>query len=300
MWSGLPLIREAEVEHSDNSEDERHSGEEEGEGERGEEGGEERVVWGERGREMVHKRYSEEEEGERGKEGGEEREGEMVHESQEVWATEEEREDWIQPQGEGWKVPLIHEGGGGEERWGEGAAGEIEEEREEGEGEGKRRRVTNEGWEERYVGEEGEEEVDITPAPNEQQPEDELRASSNSLDLASQEAEPVAPEAEEDTQHLYATVPATHKAKKRMKMMKEAQKREQKARKQKRKMEERAEKEQRKEREKERKTREKERKSARLRDEMGLGNIMRMQDGDTGHRGRAQAHFIDAATAPLF
>ncbi|CAI8048342.1 hypothetical protein GBAR_LOCUS26684, partial [Geodia barretti] len=142
----------------------------------------------------------------------------------------EEEEELGQGQGDGWEEHLIRqearEGEG--ETWGDGNARE-----EEGLG-----RYTNEGWEERYVGEEGEEPLEITPAPL-RQTADELGASQNSLNLTTQEeVEPVAVETEDDTQHLYAKIPEAHKAKKRLKMMKQAQKEERKARKQKLKMEE--------------------------------------------------------------
>ena len=259
MWTGLPLIREAETECSDGS---VQGGEAGGREERGGEG---ETGWG-----------------------------------------EDEMGEWVQQQGDGWEVPLVPEES---HTWGEeGTTREAEQEEEE-EGEerkgvvdgGKRRHVTSEGWEERYVGEDGED-PEIMPAQL-GQIEDELRASDNSLDLASQRVEPVSLETEDDTQHLYATVSASHKAKKRIKMMKEAQKREMKARKEKHKMEERLEKERRKARERERKAREKERKTGgtKLRDEMGLGNVVRLQDIDSStHTGRAQAQFIDAATAAIF
>ena len=273
VWTGLPLIKEAEREYSDGSDDGR-GGEEErerGEGDRGELG--EGV--GHEGRV----------EGELGEEGYE--------------------QEWFQGGGDGWEQRLIQQeevDKGGEQPWEEDGAREAEqEEGDESGGEDKKRRYTNEGWEERYVGEEEEEPPEISPAPL--PPRDELGASQNSLNLAShEEVEPVAPETEDDTQHLYATVPESHKAKKRMKMMKEAQKQERKARKQKRKMEEREEKARRKARERERKVREKNKKGlTKLQEEMGLGEAMRLQDIDTSTpAGRAQAEFIDAATAPFF
>ena len=153
-----------------------------------------------------------------------------------------------------------------------------------------------------YAGEK-EEEPEIVPAPPEPR-EDDLRASSNSLDLSSQE--PGAAETGQDDQQLiYATVSETHKAKKRAKMMKEAQKRELKARKDKRKMEQKTERERRKKAAKERKQREKERKKmAKERQErmdMGLGNVVHLHEVDTSTKqGKAQAKFIDAATAAIF
>ena len=108
--------------------------------------------------------------------------------------------------------------------------------------EGRRNNMTVEGWQKRYVGEE-DEEPEITPAPLEE-PEDDLRAFNNALDLATQGAEPGDPETEQDTENLiYTTIPESYKAKKRMKMMKDAQKQDRKAQKEKCKMEERAERE---------------------------------------------------------
>ena len=271
VWTGLPLIREAEREYSEESEDERQADERQrgGEGERE----------------------------------GEERQGGLGG------------GEWVQVQGDGWEERLIQEEADAA-RWGEGATREAEEEGEDGEGEdgegGRwdrrtrvpvRHRVTKEGWRERYVGEEWEE-PEIGPAPLGQM-DDNLGASNNSLDLTSQGVEPVPLETEDDTQNLYATIPESHKAKKRVKMMKEVQKRERKARKDKRKTEEKAERERRKARERERKLREKERKKAakeiKLRDDMGLGNVMRLHNVDTStSQGRAQAQFIDAATAAIF
>ena len=276
VWTGLPLIKEAEREYSDGCSDDGRGGEEErerGEGDRGELG------------EGV--RHEGRVEGELGEEGYE--------------------QEWFQGGGDGWEQRLIQQeevDEGGEQPWEEDGAREAEqEEEEEGDesgGEDKKRRYTDEGWEERYVGEEEEEPPEISPAPL--PPRDELGASQNSLNLASHEVEHVAPETEDDTQHLYATVPESHKAKKRMKMMKEAQKQERKARKQKWKMEEREEKARRKARERERKAREKSKKGlTKLQEEMGLGEAMRLQDIDTSTpAGRAQAEFIDAATAPFF
>ena len=267
-WTGLPLIKEAEREKSSGSEDER-AGQREGEQQDGE---------GERG--LMEESYDDDE--------------------------------WAQGVGDGWEEQLIQRGGGEEAdggMWGEDTPREAEQEEEEDEEEekgteGRLRRYTNEGWEERYVGPEGEEPLEITPAPLIQR-EDELGASHNSLDLVNQdEAEPVAPETEDDDkQHLYAKIPETHKAKKRIKMMKEAQKQERKARKLKRKMEKKEEKTRRKAMEKERKERGKQQKTGvvKLQEEMGLGDAMRLQDVDTSTvAGRAQAQFIDAATAPFF
>ena len=236
-----------------------------------------------------------EEDGER--EGG--REGERGWEEEGSVTEEEggEGDGWAQAQGDGWEERLIPV---------REAEVEVEEEEEseseesEGEEAGVRRRhVTEDGWQERYVGEEREE-PDISPAPL-GQADDELGASNNALDLASQEeAESVAPET--DTQNLYATIPESHKAKKRMKMIKEAQKRERKARKEKLKMDQRAEKQRRKERERERKARERERKKgSTLQDEIALGNATRLHDVDTStEEGRTHAKFIDAATAAIF
>ena len=260
MWTGLPLIREAEREYSEGSEDERQADKRQ-KGDEGEREGEERLGEGE----------------------------------------------WVQVQGDGWEERLIQE----EADDGQQGAREAEEEDEDGEG-GRwdrrtrvamRHRVTKEGWRERYVGEEWEE-PEIGPAPLGQM-DDNLGASNNSLDLTRQGVEPVALETEDDTQNLYATVPESHKAKKRVKMMKEVQKRERKARKDKRKTEEKAERERRKARERERKLREKERKKTakeiKLRDDMGLGNVMRLHNVDTStSQGKAQAQFIDAATAAIF
>ena len=264
VWTGLPLIHEAEREYSEGSEDGREADERQRDGEGEREGEERQEGWGEGA--------------------------------------------WVQVQGDGWEERLIkkeaHDGGGEAEE-------EEEEEEEDGEG-GRwerrqrvvvRRRVTKDGWQERYVGEEGED-PEIGPAPL-GQTEDNLGASNNSLDLTSEGVEPVALETEDDTQNLYATIPESHKAKKRVKMLKDAQKRERKARKDKRKMEEKAERERRKTRERERKVREIERKKAakeiKLRDDMGLGNVMRLHDVDTStSEGRAQAQFIDAATAAIF
>ena len=271
VWTGLPLIREAEREQSEGSEVSR---------------GEE---W-----------LREEEDGHR--EGYPEVE-------------EEEEEEFVQGKGDGWEEQLIRqdaEQGAGGETWREDATREAEqeekeeeeEEREgEGNGVGRKRRFTDEGWEERYIGEEGVDSLEITPAPL-RQTEDELGASQNFLDLASQEeAEPVAPETEGDTEHLYAKIPESHKAKKRLKMMKRAQKEERKARKQKRKEEEREEKARRRAREKEREAREKERKkgAVKLEEDMGMERAMRLQDIDTSTAaGHAQAQFIGAATAKFF
>ena len=278
--TGLPLIRESEREYSGESGEEEGGGQGEGEGEEGEE---------------------EERQGEEGEEEGEEEEGEE-EEEQEGWE-EEERER------EGWEERLIQDDTDREESRGMGTIREAEEE-EDGEGEEVRRKGTDreEGWQERYVGEEGEE-PEITPAPPELT-EDDLRASNNSLNLTSpnlsQGAEPVSPETEQDTQNLiYATVPESHKAKKRIKKLKDVQKQEMKARKDRRKMEERAERERRKMAAKERKAREKERKrqirDGKLREDVGLGNVVRMHDIDTSTMsGKAQAQFIDAATAAIF
>ena len=288
MLPGIPLIREAERESHDGSGDERG-----GEREEEEHGGRGEVEDGwpeEPHREEVYAEAEEEEDEEE----------------------EEEEEEVVEGQGDGWEQRLIRQEAG--EGWGEGTAREAEQEVEEedeeeeeeeeereprGEGLGRKRRYTNEGWEERYVGDEGEEPLEITPAPL--QTPDDMGASENSFDLATQEeVEPVATETtEDDTQHLYAKVPETHKAKKRLKMMKQAQKEERKARKQKMKMEAKEEKVRRKAREKERKDQERQRKKGlvRLQEDMG----MRLQDIDPSTAtGRAQAQFIDAATAPFF
>lgn len=266
VWTGLPLIREAEKE---GSEDGRLA--EDGAGSKEMENEERKEVLGEEG------------------------------------------EEWRQEQGDGWKKQLVEEEVNRGRRWGEeGIPREAEEEEEEEGGsgewrgrEGRTNNVTPEGWQERYVGEEGEE-PEITPAPLEQA-EDDLRASNNSLDLATQGTEPGALETEQDTENLiYATIPESHKAKKRVRMMKDAQKRDMKARKERRKMEERAERERRKAITKQRKQQEKERKrlskEMKLRDEMGLGNAMALHDVNTSptQQGIAQAQFIGAATAALF
>ena len=160
----------------------------------------------------------------------------------------EEREEWVQEERDGWEKRLEEVDRG--QKWSEEGIPREAEEEEEDEGgsrewrarEGRRNNVTVEGWQERYVGEEGEE-PEITPAPLEEA-EDDLRASNNALDLATQGAEPGDPETEQDTENLiYATIPESYKAKKRVKMMKDAQKQDRKARKEKRKMEERAERE---------------------------------------------------------
>ena len=271
VWTGLPLIREAEREYSEGSDEERLA---EKEGQRKGKGG-----------------------GLGAGDGGEGRETEVEGKQE---GRGEEEGDWVQVQGDGWEERLI------QDEWRKGTTREAEEEGLSGEweGGGGGRNVTEEGWQERYVGEEGEE-PEITPAPL-GHTENDLRASSNSLDLAnhdlSQGAEPVA---EQDTQNLiYATIPESYKVKKRVRMLKEAQKHDRKARKDKRKMEEKLERERRKVAAKERKVQEKERKKnsdAKLREDMGLGNIVRLEDIDgSTHQGRAQAQFIDAATAAIF
>ena len=307
--TGLPLIRESERECSGESGEEEGGGQGqgEGEGESGEEegGGQGEGEWeGEEGEEEGGGQGQGEGEGESGEE--EERQGE---EGEEEGEEEEEQEGWEEEEREGWEERLIQDDTDREESRGMGTIREAEEE-EDGEGEEVRRKGTDreEGWQERYVGEEGEE-PEITPAPPEPI-EDDLRASNNSLNLTSpdlsQGAEPVSPQTEQDTQNLiYATVPESHKAKKRIKKLKDAQKQEMKARKDKRKMEERAERERRKMAAKERKAREKERKrqiqDGKLREDVGLGNVVRMHNIDTSTKsGKAQAQFIDAATAAIF
>ena len=292
MWSGLPLIREAETEASDND---------------GEEGDEREVRENTRREGWEEEALPEEGEGkdEEVREKGEDsaHEHQIEAENREEEFVEEEGHEWIQVQGDGWTEQLITETEDGRQTWEGHTVREAEIEVEEEEGEGEEEvggRVTEEGWQERYVGEEGEE-PEITVAPF-GQTEDDLRASNNALDLASQEAEPVVPETEDDTQNLYATIPESHKAKKRLNMMKEAQKRERNARKEKLKIEERQEKQRRKERERERKAREKQRKKgSKLQDEMALANTMRLHEVDTStEEGRAKAQFIDAATAAIF
>ena len=227
---------------------------------------------------------------ERGMEGGYGEEG---------YVEVEEEEEEVQGQGDGWEQHLIrqeaHEGEGG--MWGERsmtreAEEEVEEEEEEEEMEGEGLgRYTDEGREERYVGEEEEAAPEITPAPLDQTA-DELGASQNSLNLA--------PETEDDTQQLYATIPESHKATKRLKMMKQAQKEERKARKKKLKMEEKEEKARRRAREKERKEHEKQRKKG-IVELQDMGEVMKLHGLDTKtSAGRAQAQFIDAATASFF
>lgn len=277
VWTGLPLIREVEREVSEDGGQQQME-------DKGEEGGE--------------------------REGGK-AEGEMEAEEKKEGWEEEEGEGWVQVQGDGWEHRLIDEIDKGQQ-WHEGQPREAEEEEEDEGGsgewrgrEGLRNNVTAEGWQEQSVGEEGEE-PEITPAPL-GQAEDDLRASNNSLDLATQGVEPGPPNTEQDTDHLiYATIPETHKAKKRVKMMKEAQKRDMKARKEKRKMEERAERERRKAFTKQQKQQEKERKrlskEMKLREDMGLGNTMALHNVDPSslQQGNAQAQFIGAATAALF
>ena len=140
-----------------------------------------------------------------------------------------------------------------------------------------------------------------------------LSASKNALDLSLDNiavlprgARDPAPESTRDNVDLlYATVPDSHKVKKRGKILQEQQKREIKARQEQRKMRERMEREQKKRESKERKALEKERKKTskeqHMRHALGLDNVVRLHEVDLGTRqGRAQAQFIDSATAAIF
>ena len=160
-------------------------------------------------------------------------------------------------------------------------------------------------YRERYVGPEGEDPALVRPLPP--PPEDDLKASNNSLNLTSQGPRQAGPEetGRDDQQLIYSTVSESHKALKRARKVKELQKRELKARKDKRKMDQRMERERRRNATKERKEREKGRKKAaeqqKTREQMGLGNVVHLHEVDpTSKAGRAQAKFIDAATAAIF
>lgn len=149
--------------------------------------------------------------------------------------------------------------------------------------------------------------------------DDDLVASRNALDLSSEdvsnqplsapqpfyETDP-APESTQDNVNLvYSTVSAAHRAKKRAKLQKRLQDEQVKAQKSQRRMQERIRKEQRKKEERERRAMAKERrrqaKEASARQGLGLENVVRLQDLDLSTRqGKAQAQFIDAATAAIF
>ena len=161
--------------------------------------------------------------------------------------------------------------------------------------------------EEEEEGEESESSSDESTA------EDQLSASRNALDLSSdniavlpQASGDPAPESTRDNVALiYATVPESHRAGKRVKMLHDQQKRDIRARRDQRKMRERMQREQKKRDSKERKALEKEQKKAskeqRMRHDLGLDNVVRLHELDLGtQQGRAQAHFIDSATAAIF
>ena len=219
--------------------------------------------------------------------------------------------------GDGWEERLIRTGGTdgeGELRMDTIREAEEEEREEESEGEDevdggeKEKREGREGnrrgggiWEDTHPPE-----ITVTPPLHHHPEEDDLRASHNSLDLSQEDMSPKEHENENDDQHLvYATISDSHRAKKRMRMMKRIQKEELRMRKEKRRQEEREEKERRRMAARERKMQERERKKevkeSKKRQDLGLGNVMRLQDVDTSTRqGRAQAQFIDAATAAIF
>lgn len=160
---------------------------------------------------------------------------------------------------------------------------------------------------------EEEEGEDSDNSSDESQVEDQLSASRNALDLSNDNVsvlpqasgEPVPETTRDNVALIYATVPQSHKTSKRVKMLREQQKRDIKARQDQRKMRERMEREQKKRDSKERKALEKEKKKAqkeqRMRHDLGLDNVVRLHELDLGtQRGRAQAHFIDSATAAIF
>ena len=148
---------------------------------------------------------------------------------------------------------------------------------------------------------------------------DDLAASKNALDLSLEnvsnqplstpqplyETDPAPESTQDDVNLVYSTVSAAYRAKKRAKMQKRLQEEQVKAQKSRRRMQERIHKEQKKKEERERKAMAKERrwqaKKDAARQDMGLGNVVRLQDLDLSTRqGKAQAQFIDAATAAIF
>ena len=261
-WTGMPLTRDMELDYSQNSDVTREQVQEETD----------------RGPET---------EGEREGDGWEER---LLKAEVAAAAAAKDRErDWgmgtireAEEESEG--ESEVDGDGGGEGMEGGGGGGRVMSRREGG------------IWEEPEI---------TAAAPNESE-DDELAASNNTLDLSQENLSPKENETERDDQNLvYATISESHRAKKRMRMMNRMQKEELKARKEKRRLEEREEKERRKVASRERKIQEKERKrevkekSKRM--EIGLGNVIRLQDVDTSTKqGRAQAQFIDTATAAIF
>ena len=145
--------------------------------------------------------------------------------------------------------------------------------------------------------------------------EGELSASRNALDLSSgnlvtapyfvQTEEPRPETTRDNIDLLYASVSPRHRAQKRSKMLQEQQKREMKARRDQRKMHEKMARDKKQQEAKARQNAEKERKrqdkEKHRRHELGLDNVVRLHEVDLStQKGRAQAHFIDAATAAIF
>ena len=151
-------------------------------------------------------------------------------------------------------------------------------------------------------------------------PGDELSASRNALDLSLENVsiqpqmaptldphhtDPSPESSRDDVNLVYSTVPQGYLQKKRARRLKEQQAQEAKARRSHQRMQERIRKEQRKRDERERKAMEKEArrhaKDETTRKELGLENVVRLHEVDLSSRqGRAQAQFIDAATAAIF